>query len=215
MKKTYVSGLTGKTVPIYKGTNPCTCRGIYGLDFFGSSFAGWAVYCTDCGRPDDYSYVKTKKEAVEVWNKMTPYVSPTQRFHYYIGRWQSPHKGHRWLISRWLDKNEPVCICIRPMATDEKNPFTPEEVKEMLAVGFKSEIEKGLVVLHILPVDVGDINTGRGLGYEIISHTDAAPEHIKRISATEIRRQIKAGEDGWRSIVMDGVAPYLEAKFND
>ncbi len=30
------------------------------------------------------------------------------KYHAYIGRWQSPHMGHRWLIDQHLDKGEPV-----------------------------------------------------------------------------------------------------------
>jgi nicotinamide mononucleotide adenylyltransferase len=100
------------------------------------------------------------------------------------------------------------------MELDESNPFTAEEVEQMLRVAFKDEIANNMVDTQILKRDIASINYGRGVGYEVINHTAAAPEHVKRISATEIRRQIRAGESGWRSMVMDGVAPFLEAKFN-
>lgn len=136
-----------------------------------------------------------------------------QKYSYYIGRWQSPHSGHRWLIDHNLSQGKRVCICIRPMSIDENNPFTAEDVEDMLAIAFKKEVESAQVVLHILPVDVGEIVYGRGVGYEVNCLESQCPEHIKRISATEIRRQIRAGEDGWRDMVMDGVEPFLEAKF--
>ena len=57
---------------------------------------------------------------------------PHQKYNAYIGRFQSPHLGHRWLLDQHLDKNEPVLILIRDVEIDEKNPFTAQEVKSML-----------------------------------------------------------------------------------
>lgn len=134
------------------------------------------------------------------------------KYHAYIGRWQSPHMGHRWLIDQHLTKDEPVLIMIRDVPTDEDNPFTAEEVRKMLCVAFQHEIHEGLVILQVIP-DIASINYGRGVGYAVVCHEAAAPPEIKRISATEIRRQIRAGEDGWCDMVMHGVAPILRAKF--
>jgi len=134
------------------------------------------------------------------------------KYHAYIGRWQSPHKGHRWLIDQHLAKNEPVLILIRNVPTDENNPFTAQEVERMLRSAFFDECMRGHVAVQIIP-DISSINYGRGVGYDVVNHTEAAPEHIKCISATEIRKQIRAGEDGWREMVMDGVEGYLKAKF--
>ena len=83
----------------------------------------------------------------------------------------------------------------------------------MLSVAFKKELEDGLVAIRIIP-DICSINYGRGVGYDVICHEEAAPEHIKMISATDIRAKIRAGDDSWREFVMDGVEPWLEAKFN-
>jgi len=135
------------------------------------------------------------------------------KYNAYIGRWQSPHKGHRFIIDQHLDKDEPVLIMIRDVPTDENNPFTAAEVESMLGAAFKDEIDAGLVALQIIP-DIASINYGRGVGYAVVCHEGAAPEHIKRISATEIRRQIRAGEDGWRDVVMPGVEKQLEEKFS-
>lgn len=135
------------------------------------------------------------------------------KYHAYIGRWQSPHMGHRWLIDQHLDKGEPVLIMIRDVPIDDNNPFTASEVHAMLRVAFKKEWQCGKVKLQIIP-DIASVNYGRGVGYDVVCHEAAAPEHIKRVSATEIRRQIRAGENGWRSMVMPGVEKYLEAKFN-
>ena len=134
------------------------------------------------------------------------------KYHAYIGRWQSPHLGHRWLIDQNLAQNKLVLILIRDVPTDENNPFTAEEVFGMLRAAFRNEWIKGLVEIRVIP-DIASINYGRGVGYEVINHTEAAPEEVKMISATEIRRQIRAGENGWREMVMPGVECMLESKF--
>lgn len=134
------------------------------------------------------------------------------KYHAYIGRWQSPHLGHKWLIDQHLDRDEPVLILIRDVPEDYKNPFTPGEVSVMLERAFSIEVAAGTVKIQIIP-DIASINYGRGVGYDVICHEVAAPPEIKRISATEIRRQIRAGEDGWREMVMPKVAPFLEVKF--
>lgn len=121
--------------------------------------------------------------------------------------------GHRWLIDRNLEEGKPVLILIRDVPTDENNPFTAKEVEAMLVAAFAQEYLDDMVKFQIIP-DIASVNYGRGVGYDVICHEAAAPEHIKRVSATEIRRQIRAGEDGWRSMVMPGVEDYLEAKFN-
>ena len=136
------------------------------------------------------------------------------KYHAYIGRWQSPHKGHRWLIDQHLAKGEPVLIMIRDVPIDENNPFTALEVKAMLARAFKQEYNDDLVALQIIP-DIASVNYGRDVGYAVVCHEAVAPPEIKTISATEIRRQIRAGEDGWREMIMPGVEDRLEAKFKD
>lgn len=135
------------------------------------------------------------------------------KYHCYIGRWQSPHMGHRWLIDQNLAEGKPVLILIRDVATDDKNPFTASEVHAMLSTAFKKELEDGLVQIRIIP-DIASVNYGRGVGYDVICHEQAAPDHIKRISATDIRAKIRSGDPSWRDSVMPGVEPFLEKKFN-
>jgi len=135
------------------------------------------------------------------------------KYNAYIGRWQSPHKGHKWLIDQSLAQGKPVLILIRDVPTDENNPFTAIEVMQMLSNCFEDNILRGLVKLQIIP-DIASVNYGRGVGYDVVCHEAAAPPEIKRISATEIRRQIRASEDGWKSMVMDGAKWYLERKFD-
>lgn len=131
------------------------------------------------------------------------------KYHAYIGRWQSPHLGHRWLIDQHLAKNEPVLILIRNVECDEKNPFTAHQVYHMLRICFRDEWDKGLVEIQIIP-DIASVNYGRGVGYDIICHEEVVPEHIKKISATDIREKIKNGDESWKKLVMPGAINWLE-----
>lgn len=134
------------------------------------------------------------------------------KYHLFIGRFQSPHLGHRWLINQKLQYGKPCLIMIRDVPTDDKNPFTAQEVFEMLTLEFRKEIDDRLVRIMVIP-DIESVNYGRGVGYSIEEHKP--PEDIKVISATEIRNSIRSGDDRWKSLVMPSVINYLEKKFSD
>ncbi len=106
----------------------------------------------------------------------------------FIGRWQPWHKGHQWLIEQRLKKGKNVLIGIRDMLPDKDNPFTCEEVFDMLSRELSDYIRAKQVKLMIVP-DIESINYGRGVGYEIIEHTP--PEEIGEISATKIREEYR------------------------
>ena len=74
------------------------------------------------------------------------------------------------------------------MDTDENNPFKPDEVKRNLEKELKDLIAKKRVKIMIIP-DIESVNYGRGVGYDVIEHEP--PEQIKRISATEIRKDMR------------------------
>ena len=99
------------------------------------------------------------------------------RYALFIGRWQPPHPGHEWLIRQQLDKGVPCAIAVRP--TDEF--LETGEVVARLEELFDGED----VVVFPLPVDIGSVNYGRGVGYDIIEHVP--PDDIAEISATKIR----------------------------
>jgi len=122
----------------------------------------------------------------------------------FIGRWQPFHYGHEWLIRQELDKGNPVMVAIRNVAPDDKNPFTPEEVKQMLDAAFGDDED---VLTFILPDDISGVNYGRGVGYEINEHVP--PEDVKRVSATAIREAIAVGDNSWKNYVNDNVAEWL------
>ena len=111
------------------------------------------------------------------------------KYSMFVGRWQPLHKGHLWLINERLKEGKNVWLAIRDVKPDEKNPWTAEEIQEMVHEGeLKDLIQDGRVLVTIIP-DIESINYGRGVGYDIIEHVP--PAEIGEISATSIREQMK------------------------
>ena len=106
----------------------------------------------------------------------------------FIGRWQSWHEGHRWLIDQALNEGKNVLLCIRDVEPDEKNPWSPIQVMMNLSEELIDIIEEGKLRIIIIP-DIESINIGRGIGYDVIEHVP--PQDIHDISATKIREQMK------------------------
>ena len=102
----------------------------------------------------------------------------------FIGRWQPWHTGHRWLIDQQLNNKKKVCIAIRDMEPDKKNPWTAREVMLNISKELNDLISQGMIKIIIIP-DIESINFGRGVGYDIIEHVP--PTEIAEISATKIR----------------------------
>lgn len=111
------------------------------------------------------------------------------KYSFFAGRWQPLHKGHLWLINERLKEGYNVWLGIRDVEPDEKNPWTAEQILEMVKEGeLKDLIKEGKVLPTIIP-DIESINYGRGVGYDIIEHVP--PTEIGEISATSIRNQMK------------------------
>ena len=111
------------------------------------------------------------------------------KYSFFASRWQPLHKGHLWLINERLKEGYNVWLGIRDVKPDEKNPWTAEEILQMVKEGeLKELIEAGKVLPTIIP-DIESINYGRGVGYDIIEHVP--PKEIGDISATSIRNQMK------------------------
>jgi nicotinic acid mononucleotide adenylyltransferase len=125
-------------------------------------------------------------------------------YNLFIGRYQSPHKGHMTIFNEYLEKGLPVLIAIRDMVPDDKNPLSAEEVKSIW-----EKIYEGnqLVKIIIIP-DISSVNYGRWVGYEI-KEIEVTGE-IQNISATEIRNQIKNGKSEWKSLVDEKAHSLLE-----
>ena len=105
-------------------------------------------------------------------------------YNLFIGRFQSPHKGHQAIFDTYLSKNEPILIAIRNVETDEKNPLSAMQVA---LLWMKIYENNDLVRVIIIP-DICSVNYGRGVGYDV-KEIEAQPE-VQAISATEIRKKI-------------------------
>ena len=101
-----------------------------------------------------------------------------------LGRWQPWHAGHRWLIDQQLNQGKKVCIAIRDMQPDEKNPYSAIQVMMNITNELMDLVEQGMIRIMIIP-DIESINFGRGVGYDVIEHIP--PAEIGEISATKIR----------------------------
>ena len=108
-----------------------------------------------------------------------------KKYALFIGRWQTWHAGHEWLIRQQLDKGKDVWIAIRDVQVSEENPKTAHQVMmDLMEVPFiKNNI--GKILVSIIP-DIESVNYGRGVGYEVIHH--APPADVELISGTKIRQ---------------------------
>ena len=109
-----------------------------------------------------------------------------KKYALFIGRWQTWHKGHEWLINQQLDKGKNCWVAIRDVQQDENNPKSAQEVLRELQQEpfFTNNWDK--IMLSIIP-DIESVNYGRGVGYEVIYHEP--PKEIEQISGTAIRKK--------------------------
>jgi len=107
-----------------------------------------------------------------------------RKYAMFIGRWQTWHKGHEWLINQQLEKGKDVWVAIRDVPEDENNPKSAYKVMMDLIEEpfFQKNIDK--ILISIIP-DIESVNYGRGVGYEVIYHQP--PTDIECISGTGIR----------------------------
>ena len=113
--------------------------------------------------------------------------SNDRQYSMFVGRWQPLHLGHQWLFNQALEEGKNVLICIRDVKSDEKNPFTPEEVKLNIETHYGNLITQERIKVIVIP-DIESINYGRGVGYDVIEHVP--PQDIHDISATKVREQM-------------------------
>jgi len=107
-----------------------------------------------------------------------------KKYALFIGRWQTWHKGHEWLINQQLDKGKNCWVAIRDVQQDENNPKSAQEVLRELQQEpfFTNNFDK--ILLSIIP-DIESVNYGRGVGYDVIYHEP--PTDVAQISGTAIR----------------------------
>jgi len=108
-----------------------------------------------------------------------------KKYALYIGRWQTWHSGHEWLISQQLDKGKNVWVAIRDVPQDENNPKTAHQVLMDLSKEKFFIDNSDKILISIIP-DIESVNYGRGVGYDVIHH--APPASVEMISGTKIRK---------------------------
>ena len=106
------------------------------------------------------------------------------KYSMFVGRWQSFHDGHKWLINQKLKQGKNVLICVRDIEPDENNPWNANQVQQGIEHAYRNYDN---VKVMIIP-DIESINYGRDVGYEIIEHLP--PDDIREISATKIRQKM-------------------------
>jgi phosphopantetheine adenylyltransferase len=107
-----------------------------------------------------------------------------KKYALYIGRWQTWHAGHEWLISQQLNKGKNVWVAIRDVEVDENNPKTAHQV--MIDLTKESFFLENWDKIHVSIIpDIESVNYGRGVGYEVIYHEP--PTDVAVISGTAIR----------------------------
>lgn len=115
-----------------------------------------------------------------------------KKYALFIGRWQTWHKGHEWLINQQLEKGKNVWVAIRDVLEDENNPKSAHRVfLDLIEVPFiKENLDK--ILISIIP-DIESVNYGRYVGYDVIYHEP--PLEVGSISGTAIREG-KIDQDG-------------------
>jgi nicotinamide mononucleotide adenylyltransferase len=130
---------------------------------------------------------------MNMWEKKIHVKSSLERkdtqWSLFIGRWQPLHEGHKQLFRQVINEGGKVCIAIRDVKPDEKNPWSSIEIMSNLTNEYIDLIEKDKVKILIIP-DICSVEFGRGVGYDVIEHIP--PQEIHDISATKIREQMKA-----------------------
>ena len=131
------------------------------------------------------------------------------KYNLFIGRYQSPHKGHMFIFDTFLKEGKPVLIAVRDIEPDENNPLTALDVKELWETVYANN---PLVAVIIIP-DIESVNYGRGVGYNV--NEIKVESDIASISATEIRNQIMEEKADWKNYVDESIHELLTNKIRE
>ncbi len=135
---------------------------------------------------------RIKEKKGEIWafkisNKIEKYEwdnkKPTAQM---LGRWQPWHDGHQALFEEIIKKTGQVNIMVRDVQGVGDNPFNFDTVKLNIEKALKDFGNR--VKISLVP-NLTNICYGRGVGYKI--EEIVLPENIQKISATEIRSEMR------------------------
>lgn len=109
-----------------------------------------------------------------------------KKYALFIGRWQTWHKGHEWLVEQQLNKGKNCWIAIRDVELDEDNTKSAQQVLKELQNEpfFTNNWDK--IMISIVP-DIESINYGTSVGYDVIYHKP--PKEIEQIDGNSIRKK--------------------------
>lgn len=142
--------------------------------------------------PEDYDF-RVPTQNAELWairiaNDIQEYVwdnkKPTAEM---LGRFQPWHEGHQALFEEILKKTGQVAIMIRDVQGWGDNPFDFDTVKKNIESALTPDYKNRFQVL--LVPNITNICYGRGVGYKI--ENIILPDHIQKISATDIRKKMR------------------------
>ena len=103
-----------------------------------------------------------------------------------LGRWQPFHDGHYALFEEIVKITGQVCIQIRDVQGVDDNPFDFETVKKNIEKILNRKYKNRFKIM--LVPNITNISYGRGVGYKI--EEIVLPDHIQKISATKIRKEL-------------------------
>ena len=123
------------------------------------------------------------------------YTNQYKKYALFIGRYQTLHKGHKFLFKKKIDEGIPVLIWVRDVPIDTKNPFTAQQVLTMFFNDPETSawINTGMMLVQILP-DIEGVYYGRDVGYKV--EQLQVPPEIAEISATKLREQLQQLHNG-------------------
>lgn len=122
-------------------------------------------------------------------------------YNLFIGRFQSPHKGHMKLFNEYLSKGKLVLIAVRDVKDEV---LTAEQVKFLFEKLYDGN---DLVKVIIIP-DITSVNYGRDVGYTI--NKISLDDNSEQISATKIRESIVRGSEEWKIYIEESIQKELE-----
>ncbi len=104
-----------------------------------------------------------------------------KKYALFIGRWQPFHLGHKHIIDNTLKEGKNVAIAVRDTELSEKNPYNMQQRIEMIKKVYGNKVK-------VFPIcDIGSINIGRKVGYDV-NRIDV-PKKIEEISGTKTRKE--------------------------
>ena len=111
------------------------------------------------------------------------------------------------MIDQKLKQGIPVAVAVRDTPIDDANPIPALTVVGMIRRVYSKEVTDEMVKAFVIP-DIESVNYGRKVGYTVTEHEP--PPAVHYISATEIRRQIKEGEEEWKEKIDPAIHSWVE-----